>query len=624
MMQKFLFVFIFTTFVVTSKAQFIKLQSGIEYRYAKKGASTQTAKIGDFMTMIIKSTCSGQTLFDTRSFNKGVNAPVNFPMQKPKYNGDVMEVIGLLHEGDSVVVRIPQDSFYRVPQAQRKGLVAGEVVLYNIAVYGIKTPAQIKKLQDDYKKNVEAFAKQQAAFKKQQQAQLLMQKQQAILDKKQDQEMLAYFAKNNITNNKKLPSGVYVVIENAGTGDLIKPGYEVSMNYENSSISETKFDSNIDTTFHHVTPMKVNIGQRQLMTGWEEGIQQFKKGGKGKIFIPSKYAYGSNKFGLRPNDSIPSNCIIKIDVEILDAIDVATAAKQLAEKEDQEMLAYFAKNNIKNTKKLPSGVYVVIESTGTGDLIKTGFEVSMNYEKLSLSGTKFDSNLDTTYHHMNPMKIVVGQGKLVAGWDEAIQQFKKGGKGKIFVPSKYGFGSNKFGIWPNDTIPANTILKIDVEVLDVTDPALVAKQLVEKQDNEIKAFLKANNLKAVKTNSGLYYVITKEGAGNKPTSGDEVTMNYTGMFLDGKKFDSNVDSAFSHVSPFKFTLGKGQVIRGWDEGVVLLKKGTKAKFILPSAIAYGANGSGTVPANAVLQFDVELVEFKKPEAPKKPTAASKK
>jgi FKBP-type peptidyl-prolyl cis-trans isomerase len=476
MMQKLLFVFIFTTFVVTSKAQFIKLQSGIEYRYAKKGASTQTAKIGDFMTMIIKSTCSGQTLFDTRSFNKGVNAPVNFPLQKPKYNGDVMEVIRLLHEGDSVVVRIPQDSFYRVPQAQRKGLVAGEAVLYNIAVYGIKTPAQIKKIQDDYKKNMEAFAKQQAAFKKQQQQQLLIQKQQAVLDKKQDQEMLAYFAKNDIKNTKKLPSGVYVVIDSAGNGDLIKPGYEVAM----------------------------------------------------------------------------------------------------------------------------------------------------NYEKHSLNGTKFDSNLDTTYHHVNPMKVVVGQGKLVAGWDEAIQQFKKGGKGKIFVPSKYGFGSNKFGIWPNDTIPANTILKIDVEVLDVIDLAAVAKQLVEKQDNEIQAFLKANNLNGVKTNSGLYYVITNEGSGNKPATGDEVTMNYTGMFLDGKKFDSNVDSAFGHVSPFKFPLGQGRVIRGWDEGVSLLKKGTKAKFILPSAIGYGANGSGTIPANAVLQFDVELVEFKKPEAPKKPEAAPKK
>jgi FKBP-type peptidyl-prolyl cis-trans isomerase len=475
MMQKLLLVFIFTTFILSSKAQSIKLPSGMEYRYVKKGAGSQTAKTGDFVSMIIKSTCSGQVFFDSKNYNKGINGPVNFPIQKVTYNGDVMQVIRLLHEGDSVIVRIPQDSFYRVPQAQRKGIVVGEPVIYNIGVYSIKTAAQIKKIQDDYKKNMEVFAKQQAVFKKQQQEQLILQKKQAVLDKKQDQEILAYFSKNNIKNSKKLSSGVYVVVDSAGIGDSIKPGFEVSMNYENSSISETKFDSNVDTTFHHVTPMKVNIGQRQLMAGWEEGIQQFKKGGKGKIFIPSKYAYGSNKFGLRPNDSIPANSIIKIDVEILDAIDIATVAKLLA----------------------------------------------------------------------------------------------------------------------------------------------------KKQDNEIQAFLKTNNLTGIKTNSGLYYVITNEGSGNSPTVGDEVSMNYTGIFLDGNKFDSNIDSTFGHVTPLKFPLGQGRVIRGWDEGIALLKKGTKAKFIIPSAIGYGANGSGKIPANAILQFDVELLDFKKPEPPKKPEVPKK-
>jgi FKBP-type peptidyl-prolyl cis-trans isomerase len=124
-------------------------------------------------------------------------------------------------------------------------------------------------------------------------------------------------------------------------------------------------------------------------------------------------------------------------------------------------------------------------------------------------------------------------------------------------------------------------------------------------------------LNATRTNSGLYYVITNQGTGANAAAGDEVTVNYTGMFLDGRKFDSNIDSAFNHVSPFKFTLGRSQVIRGWDEGIALLKKGSKAKLILPSAIAYGANGTGGIPANSVLQFDVELVEFKKAATPTK-------
>jgi FKBP-type peptidyl-prolyl cis-trans isomerase len=95
------------------------------------------------------------------------------------------------------------------------------------------------------------------------------------------------------------------------------------------------------------------------------------------------------------------------------------------------------------------------------------------------------------------------------------------------------------------------------------------------------------------------------------------------MFLDGNKFDSNLDSSFGHVTPLNFPVGQGRVIRGWDEGIMLLKKGTKAKFILPSTIGYGANGSGKIPANAILQFDVELLDFKKPEPPKQAVTPKK-
>jgi FKBP-type peptidyl-prolyl cis-trans isomerase len=97
-------------------------------------------------------------------------------------------------------------------------------------------------------------------------------------------------------------------------------------------------------------------------------------------------------------------------------------------------------------------------------------------------------------------------------------------------------------------------------------------------------------------------------------------MNYTGTLLDGTKFDSNTDSAFSHVQPFEFALGLGQVIKGWDEGVSYLKPGSKATFYIPSPMAYGAQarpGGGAnpkgIPANSILFFDVELVGIKKPQ-----------
>lgn len=102
--------------------------------------------------------------------------------------------------------------------------------------------------------------------------------------------------------------------------------------------------------------------------------------------------------------------------------------------------------------------------------------------------------------------------------------------------------------------------------------------------------------------------IVQEGAGDKAAkSGDSVKVHYTGIFEDGTKFDSSVDRG----EPFVFTLGIGQVIKGWDEGVAGMKVGEKAKLTIPSEMAYGPMGiPGAIPPNATLIFEVELLEIK--------------
>lgn len=94
-------------------------------------------------------------------------------------------------------------------------------------------------------------------------------------------------------------------------------------------------------------------------------------------------------------------------------------------------------------------------------------------------------------------------------------------------------------------------------------------------------------------------------------AGDVVSMNYTGKLVDGTVFDSNVDPKFGHVTPFEFTLGKGQVISGWDKGIVGMKVGDKKTMTIPPEDAYGASGVGPIPPNATLIFDVELLGIKK-------------
>ena len=143
-----------------------------------------------------------------------------------------------------------------------------------------------------------------------------------------------------------------------------------------------------------------------------------------------------------------------------------------------------------------------------------------------------------------------------------------------------------------------------------------AKQVTE-DDKALQDYFAKNNLKPTKTASGLYYTVAKEGAGAAITAGQMVSMNYTGKLLNGTTFDSNLDSAFHHKQAFEFPVGTHQVIPGWDEGVMLLKKGAKATFYVVSSLAYGDRPAGPlVPANSTLIFDVEVVDVKAAAAPK--------
>ena len=129
-------------------------------------------------------------------------------------------------------------------------------------------------------------------------------------------------------------------------------------------------------------------------------------------------------------------------------------------------------------------------------------------------------------------------------------------------------------------------------------------------DKILTDYFAKNHIKATKTPSGLYYVITQKGTGPNARANQKVSMNYIGKFLDGRVFDANVDESGKPVNgrqALNFTLGIGQVIRGWDEGVQLLNQGSKGVLYLPSSIAYGPSGNGPIPPNAVLVFNVELL-----------------
>ncbi|TYQ32000.1 FKBP-type peptidyl-prolyl cis-trans isomerase [Pseudanabaena sp. UWO310] len=136
---------------------------------------------------------------------------------------------------------------------------------------------------------------------------------------------------------------------------------------------------------------------------------------------------------------------------------------------------------------------------------------------------------------------------------------------------------------PSTGVPNQTTVKIaDAPLINMSDP-------------EIKA-----------TGTGLKYQVLNAGTGATPKQGDTVTVHYTGRLEDGTKFDSSRD----RNSPFSFKLGVGQVIKGWDEGLSLMRVGDRYNLIIPPELGYGVRGAGgVIPPNATLIFDVELLRI---------------
>ncbi len=160
-----------------------------------------------------------------------------------------------------------------------------------------------------------------------------------------------------------------------------------------------------------------------------------------------------------------------------------------------------------------------------------------------------------------------------------------------------------------DTAVAIFHISVDRAFADEVAYRAYIEGLEEERKKEeavvIESYIAEKGWEAKKTASGLYYVIKEEGAGEPTKAGDRIVVHYTGKLLDGKKFDSSVDRG----QPFTFNVGKGRVIKGWDEGFQLFKPGSKGVLIIPSHLGYGPRGAGgDIPPNAPLVFEVEFLE----------------
>lgn len=399
----------------------------------------------------------------------------------------------------------------------------------------------------------------------------------------------------------KLASGLQYKIVKHGTGKRHpQVGDRLEMNIHVKVNDSTLFDSR---KMNNNKPVPFQVQAPQYKGDPIEGFMKLVAGDSAVLRMPVDTLLNQGKQmmpGMKAGD------ILVYEVELVSAVSDSQFKKESQIKGEQQkakdeatLVAYFKANNIKATRTA-SGLYYVVTKDGTGANAKAGQNLSVNYTGRLLGGKEFDSNVEPMFNHVQPFNLTLGAGQVIRGWDEGLALLNKGAKATLYIPSGLAYGSQD----RSPSIPANSILVFDVEILDISSQADI-------DDKLITDYLDKNHIKATKTASGLYYSITKKGTGVMPAAGKKVVMSYTGKTLDGRKFDSNEDTAFHHVQPFEFVLGGHQVIAGWDEGIALLPKGTKATLYIPSGMAYGKSSpTPAIPANSVLLFDVEVVDVK--------------
>ncbi|MEL6720319.1 MAG: FKBP-type peptidyl-prolyl cis-trans isomerase [Bacteroidota bacterium] len=246
---------------------------------------------------------------------------------------------------------------------------------------------------------------------------------------------------------------------------------------------------------------------------------------------------------------------------------------------------YLETNNL-TAQSSNSGLHYIIEEEGPGDAPGISDIVVVRLKQSLLDGTVINEIVGDS-------SVTIGIPALLPGLQESLLLLKKGGKGTFLMPSYLGLGNAA-----SADIPANSVLIFELELVDI----LTTERILEIDIETIENYLEENNIEADSTDQGIFYFFEEEGEGENVPSGATVTVKYKGYFLNGTVFDETEGDATA-------TFPLSGVIRGWQLGIPLFKKGGKGTIFLPSALAYGPSGNASIPPNTVLAFDIEVIEF---------------
>lgn len=407
----------------------------------------------------------------------------------------------------------------------------------------------------------------------------------------------------NKVDYNKTKSGLYYRFYTSNSQSP-KPNVGDALNVE---IAYTYNDTLLYSSSEHTNNLYIILKDHNNNGDLQEGLSMMHLGDSASFLLPAdtiKNMLGSKALPL----NVKNDDKICLDIKLVNFMTREEMQKKLEEIRQKhiEMAKfsidqYIKKNNIKE-KPLASGLYYIERKKGRGNTPKKGEKVQIHYIAKYLNDFVFDNSADTL------IDIIIGENQIFIGMEEGIKKMKKGGKATLIIPYELAFGEKG-----NSIIPPFTPLCIDVELVNIKDIETVKKEnalaeeiLIAEAKKQYDQYLIDNNLTDNQVVEGLTYRKLKEGNSQYPVKGSTVKVHYIGKLMDGTVFDSSYD----RNQPFEFTLGKDNVLPGWDIAILMMSKGEKAEFVMSQNLVYCDYSLGVIKPYSNLIYEIELIDIK--------------
>ena len=410
--------------------EYKKTDNGALMKFYAINKENPMPELGDLVLVEVTQKIADSVLFSTEM----IGEPFEVVIEEPSFVGDFMCALMSMHLNDHASLVFSLDSmFLSIGEQVPEYIEAGTMTEMDILLKEI-----IKKdvLEEEYRNEL-------------------------ILRKKDEVSLLESYYNDN---RYSITEDSLIIIDiNNGKGKFAKAGNIMKVYFTFQTL-----EGDTLLSFTSGKPYELVFGDMALGQGFYEGLGLVAKGGNGEFVIPSSLAFGSEGF----YDAILPYTPFKLDLEVIDIMTsdeyeaeqkvIAENAKADATKrlqgESQKIAKYIKDNNI-TVQPQSSGLYYIETQTGSGDPVKYGDLVYVHYTIYNIDGKLIESS----YDYNMPLPFVYGDNQMIAGIEEAVGYMKVGGKSRIVVPSRLGFGDIEI----DDNLPANTALVIDLEFVDL-------------------------------------------------------------------------------------------------------------------------------------------------------------